>query len=359
MEIIPLEQWIPSKPAPLVISGPCSAESEQQVMATATALAAIPQVRIFRAGIWKPRTRPEFFEGVGEKGLGWLQAAGRKTGLLTSVEVATPSHIEAALRYGIPVLWIGARTVTNPFSMQEIAEALKGTGVPVMVKNPVAPDLPAWIGAFERLAGAGISKMVAIHRGFHYFNRTPYRNSPMWEIPLELKRIFPCLPMVCDPSHICGSKSLIEEVSGKALDLGMDGLMIESHIDPQNALTDAAQQITPAELTEMIGRMVKRDLPATEETDLALESLREVIDKLDKEILHVLADRMAVVREIAEEKQQKNLSILQSSRWSDLIYDRISLGEQLGLNRSFLFKLLDLIHKESIDIQEENYKKGK
>lgn len=357
MTILPLQSWLEVRVPPLVISGPCSAESENQVLSTAAELAMIPQVRIFRAGIWKPRTRPDLFAGVGTVGLEWLMAVKQMTGLLTCVEVARPEHIDLALHHQIDVLWIGARTVTNPFSMQEMAEALKGVDIPVMIKNPVAPDLSSWIGAFERMAVTGIRKMIAIHRGFFSGQSTLYRNDPMWEIPIELKRQFPDLPVICDPSHICGQKSLLAEVSQKALDLEMDGLMIEAHIDPDHALTDAAQQITPAGLNELLSHLVLRRSHADAAPGGTMEKLRAEIDSLDAQLLGILAKRMGVVREMADFKRQHQITILQLKRWNELINDRVNLGGSMGLSTEFIQKLLTLIHEESINIQEDHFKK--
>ena len=359
MTILPLESWLPLREPPLVISGPCSAESREQVLSTATELAGIPQVRIFRAGIWKPRTRPESFEGVGIKGLDWLSEVRERTGLLTCVEVAQPEHIDMALLHRVDVLWIGARTVTNPFSMQDIASALQGVDIPVLVKNPVAPDLSAWIGALERMAACGIRKMIAVHRGFLSGQPTLYRNSPMWEIPIELKRLFPGLPVICDPIHICGQTTLLWDVAQKALDLDMDGLMIESHTDPEHALTDAAQQVTPGELKELLQRLILHRSPSGPDPDRTLERFRCEIDSLDAQLLGILAKRMEVVREMAGFKHHNNLPILQIKRWNELMKDRMELGEQLGLGQELIQKLLTLIHEESVNIQEDHAKKKK
>jgi chorismate mutase len=259
LNILPLKNWLYSGAETLLIAGPCSAENEEQVLATAKALALNPKVKIFRAGIWKPRTRPDGFEGIGNQGLQWLKKVKETTGLLTTVEVATTNHIEECLKHGVDILWIGARTVGNPFSMQELAEVLKGVDIPVLIKNPLNPDLKLWLGAIERLNNVGINKIAAIHRGFYTYNSKPYRNSPMWEIPIELKRIVPDLPIICDPSHIAGDKKLIASVSQRALDLEMDGLMIEVHPDPKNALTDAKQQLTPDEFTVLIDGLIFRN----------------------------------------------------------------------------------------------------
>lgn len=331
-------------------------------MATAKEIAKIPQIKVLRAGLWKPRTRPGEFEGVGEEGLEWLLDAKHATGLMTTVEVAEPAHVELALKYDVDILWIGARTVVNPFSVQAIAEALKGKNIPVMVKNPVTPDIKLWVGAIERIYSAGIDKIIAIHRGFHYFNKSPFRNAPMWEIPIELKRTLPNLPIIVDPSHICGRRSLVQEISQKAFDLEMDGLMIESHIDPANALTDAAQQIKPADLKKLLDKLVIRKRDGDTEFQSKLEVLRTEIDKLDGELLEILAKRMDIINEIGDYKIEKNITILQMKRWAGIIEDRLAIGTNLGLDKEFLLQLLKLIHTESIKRQEEQFninKRGK
>lgn len=291
-------------------------------------------------------------------GLQWLLAVKKETGLLTCVEVALPGHIEKALKHRVDILWIGARTVTNPFSMQEIAAAIRGTDIPVMIKNPVAPDLSTWIGAIERLASAGITKMIAVHRGFHYFQRSRYRNSPLWEIPIELRRQVPGLPVICDPSHICGQKNWIGEVSQTALDLEMDGLMIESHIRPEQALTDATQQITPDELKTLLKHLVIRTPQGDQASDLHLEKLRKQIDSIDTELIETMARRMEIIKEIATHKQKHNLTILQLKRWTDVVYDRLNLGERYGLSREFTHRLMLLLHEEAISIQEDTFRQS-
>lgn len=353
LETIPISEWLPVTSLPFIIAGPCSAETEEQVLSTARELVKIPQVKVFRAGIWKPRTRPSSFEGVGTIGLIWLQRVKNETGLLTTVEVANPQHVAEALEHDVDILWIGARTVVNPFSIQEISEALKGVDIPVMIKNPLNPDIKTWIGALERLNYVGIKKIIAIHRGFSFFNRTPYRNSPMWEIPIELKRLFPNLPVIVDPSHICGDKDLIPATSQKALDLEMNGLMIETHINPEEALTDKEQQITPDQLKELISNLIIRKEYGTIEFENALEELRSEIDKLDEELIDILARRMTVVEEIGKYKKENNITILQLKRWSHIIHDRALGGENLGLSRDFILKLLEAIHEESIQRQTE------
>jgi chorismate mutase len=352
LDIVPLRDWMPTGDFPLVISGPCSAESFEQVMDTAKRLAAVPQVKIFRAGLWKPRTRPSAFEGVGDTGLEWLKAVKQETGLFTAVEVARPEHVEACLKNNVDILWLGARTVVNPFSVQELAEVLKGVDIPVMVKNPLNPDLSLWLGALERLNKSGIRKLAAIHRGFYYYRHALYRNQPMWEVPIELQRLVPGLPVICDPSHISGRRDLLLPVSQKALDLEMAGLMIESHSDPDHALTDANQQITPEELGKLLSSLVIRQTRGSIEFETKLEMLRREIDKMDAELLDILSKRMKIVDEIGQYKKENNITILQIRRWSDIIYDRLNLGSRFGLNNDFLMEMLQLVHEESIRRQE-------
>ena len=353
LDILPLSEWLPTGGKPLFIGGPCSAESHDQVLGTARKLAAIKQVKVFRAGLWKPRTRPSSFEGVGEKGLEWLSEVRSETGLLTAVEVAHPTHVEACLRHKTDILWLGARTVVNPFSVQELAAALQGVDIPVMVKNPLNPDVGLWLGALERLNHAGIQKLVAIHRGFYYYHHALYRNQPMWEIPIELQRRVPGLPVICDPSHICGRRDLLLPVSQKALDLEMAGLMIESHLDPDHALTDANQQITPEDLEILINTLVVRQSTGNKEFESKLEKLQREIDKMDAELLDILSKRLKIVDEIGQYKKENNITILQIKRWRDIFYDRLNLGSRMGLSQDFLFKLLQLLHEESILRQEE------
>lgn len=353
LEILQLIEWLNTNGKPLVIAGPCSAESEEQIMATAREIAKIPQVNVFRAGIWKPRTRPGEFEGVGSKGLLWLKKAKKETGLKTCVEVAKPEHIELALKNEVDILWLGARTVVNPFSVQEIAEALRGTDIPVMVKNPLNPDIKLWLGAIERINAVGINKILAIHRGFHYFGSTQFRNAPMWEIPIELKRLAPKLPIIVDPSHICGRRDLIEEISQKALDLEMDGLMIESHIKPDKALTDSAQQISPSVLAKLLDKLKIRDVKGDINFQGKLEELRTEIDKLDVELLQILAKRLEIIDEIGTYKKENDITILQMKRWAGIIEDRLSIGSELGLDKEFLKRMLNIIHKESIQRQTD------
>ncbi len=356
LDILPLNKWLDIGDAPLVISGPCSAESEDQVLQTAMELTKIPNVKIFRSGIWKPRTRPGLFEGVGLQGLKWLQQVKDQTSLLTAVEVANPEHVEAALKYEVDILWIGARTVVNPFSLQELANVLNGVDIPVMIKNPVNPDMNLWVGALERINMSGIKRIAAIHRGFYFFDKTPYRNAPMWEIPIELKRLVPNLPVICDPSHICGERSMLLDVAQKALDLEMDGLMLESHIDPDHALTDPEQQIKPAELELLIKSLVIRKQEGNFEFESKLEELRTEIDKIDAELIQILSRRMQLVDEIGQYKKDHNITILQLKRWSNIVQNRLRTGMDSGLQKEFLQKLLEIVHIESIKRQTDIYR---
>ncbi len=352
MQFEPLKDWLPIKSKLLVISGPCSAESREQVETTARELAATGLVSVFRAGIWKPRTRPKSFEGKGEEALRWVAEVKSQTGMLTAVEVATPKHVELCLKYGIDMLWIGARTGVNPFSVQEIAQALEGINIPVMVKNPINPDIRLWTGIIERIYQAGISRIIAIHRGFNTYEKSIYRNIPLWEIPIEMKRLFPGLPMICDPSHIAGNRTLLPKVSQNALDLDMDGLMIESHCEPDKALTDARQQVTPARLELLVKNLVIRKAAGhKKEPAQELEAIRKQIDDTDHQILEFLSKRMSMVEKIAHLKKHHNITILQIERWNSIFKDRIKTGEAHGLDAAFLKKILELVHKESINIQ--------
>ncbi|MCF8330834.1 MAG: bifunctional 3-deoxy-7-phosphoheptulonate synthase/chorismate mutase type II [Bacteroidales bacterium] len=336
-----------------LIAGPCSIEHYDQAMSTAGFLSGLPQMAIYRAGVWKPRTRPGQFEGLGEKALPWLQEIQKKYNLPVAVEVAQAGHVEKALDAGMDVLWLGARTVVNPFSVQEIAGALKDNPVPVMVKNPVNPDINLWTGALERLINAGVPAVAAIHRGFYFFEESPLRNAPMWEIPIELKRRFPDIPVVCDPSHICGSTENIPEIAQKALDLEMEGLMIEVHPEPGKAITDAAQQLSFEELTSILGRLKIRDVNAKEQHSNRLDRLRLEIDKIDTELLEILTRRMEIIREIGLYKKKHNITILQSGRFREMISNRLERAEKYKLERSFLLKLLQQVHKESVRLQQE------
>ena len=359
LNILSLKEWFPADAGPFIIAGPCSAESEEQVLKTAAQIAKIPSVKVFRAGLWKPRTRPGDFEGVGVKGFQWLSRVRSEYNLKTAVEVAEPKHVELALKYEMDILWMGARTVVNPFSVQAIADALKGVDIPVMVKNPVNPDLKLWVGAIERIHAIGINRIIAIHRGFHYFEKSPYRNSPMWEIPIELKRLAPTLPLLVDPSHICGRKDLLQSISQRALDLDMDGLMIESHYKPEEAKTDASQQISPQELKTLLDNLVIREKTGDIDFQNKLEELRTEIDKTDGQLLQILAKRMEIIEEIGEYKKENSITILQMKRWAGIIEDRLAIGTHLGLDEQFLRRILSLIHKESLLRQTEIYNKTK
>jgi chorismate mutase len=336
---------------PLIISGPCSAESEEQVIETARQLHK-NGIKIFRAGIWKPRTRPNSFEGVGSRGLLWLKRVKEEFGMFTSIEVANVKHVYEALKAGIDILWIGARTSVNPFSVQELADSLKGVDIPVMVKNPVNPDAELWIGALERINNAGIKRIAAIHRGFSTYNKSQYRNNPHWEIPIELKRRIPELPIITDPSHICGSKKLLFEVSQRSMDLNFDGLMIETHINPEKALSDAAQQITPEELKNLLAKLVLRKSNIDDDLLLiTLEELRQEIDEYDEKLMDILDGRMAVSRKIGEYKKKNNITILQASRWDEILKNMIKLAHKKGLSEEFIMQIFRAIHQESINHQ--------
>lgn len=349
LDIVPLQEWLDTGKEPLIISGPCSAETEDQLLATAKLLAATGKVSVLRAGIWKPRTRPGEFEGIGSIGLEWLQKAKTETGLPTAVEVATAKHVEEALAAGVDILWIGARSTANPFTVQEIADALQGVDIPVLVKNPVNPDLSLWIGALERINRAGIKKLGAIHRGFSSYEKTAFRNEPMWDMAIQLKTLAPDLPIINDPSHICGNRELLPYIAQKALDLDMQGLMIESHIDPSVAWTDAKQQVTPAALAEMADRFVLRHAASNDPVfDDKLANLRKEIDKLDDQIIQKVAERMQIVEKIGEFKRDNHVTILQVTRWDEIINKRTALGSALKLDHDFTVKLFEMIHNESI-----------
>lgn len=354
MQISKINTWLPSAHQPLLIAGPCGAENYEQVMETAKQLSALKKISLFRAGIWKPRTRPNAFEGRGEEALIWLQDVKKQYNLKTTVEVANAQHTELALKYGVDVLWIGARTTVNPFSVQEIADVLKGVNIPVMIKNPVNADVQLWLGAIERISNAGIVDIAAIHRGFHFYGKNKYRNMPLWQLPIELKTILPNLPIVCDPSHISGNTELIPQVAQKALDLGMDGLMIESHYNPKIALSDAQQQLTPFELNNLIEKLIIRN-SATKSTAVLneLEQLRNMIDDIDDEFISILKKRNQVIEKIGIYKKQHHITIFQLQRWQHILKTRAQWAEKLGMSRSYVEKLCQLLHEESIKIQNE------
>ena len=329
---------------PLVIAGPCSAETEEQVLSTAKELAA-KEIKIFRAGIWKPRTKPGGFEGVGSVGLPWLKRVKEETGMYTGIEVATREHVFEALKAGIDLLWIGARTTANPFAVQEIADALKGTDIPVLIKNPVNPDLDLWIGAIQRIYGAGIHRIGVIHRGFSSYDKKIYRNLPLWHIPIELRRRYPDLPIFCDPSHIGGKRELLASLSQQAMDMNFEGLIIESHICPDEAWSDASQQITPDVLDYMLNMLVIRDVTQTTEN---LTELRRQIDEVDDSLLEILSKRMRISREIGVYKKEHNMPILQSPRYVEILENRTKTGASMDLSTDFVEKILKEIHEESI-----------
>lgn len=345
---VPFKDWGVGFQRPLIIGGPCSAERPEQVLEVAEALAADGRVTILRAGIWKPRTRPGHFEGSGDPALEWMRAAKEATGLLTMVEVATAAHVDAALRAGIDVLWIGARTTPNPFSVQEIADALRGVDVPVFVKNPINPDLGLWVGALERLHGAGLRRIAAIHRGFNWFERTPYRNSPMWEFPIRLKATFPELEVICDPSHIAGTRELLGVVAQQALDLGLSGLMLEVHPTPEQALSDPDQQVTPHAFASLLDGLIFRQASPTADMADRLQELRDLIDQLDEEIAQKLGTRMDIAERIGDHKRANQVAILQPERWERILARQLRLGGQLGLEEGFIREFMDAIHRESI-----------
>lgn len=359
MEILPLHSWL-NHDKPLILAGPCSAESESQVLSVAHELKNNKFIKIFRAGIWKPRTRPNNFEGLGEIALPWLSEVKKQTGLLTCTEVATAKHVELCLKNGIDILWVGARTTANPFSVQEIADSLKGVDIPVLVKNPINADLQLWIGALERFNQAGIKKLMACHRGFSIAHKFEFRNDPIWRIPIELKIKYPHLPLICDPSHITGDRRYIFKVAQKAMDLNMDGLMIETHPDPDRAWSDASQQITPKALLELINLLsIKNEMSDNRHFDQTLEVLRGQIDRLDNEILESLKFRKQVVEKIAEAKLSQNITALQLHRFEELMKERLVIASKLGLDHDLIKEIFDAIHEDSIKIQTDIFERQK
>ena len=354
LKIMPISHWLPKIDNPLLISGPCSLESEEQALSTARELAKDKRVFVYRGGIWKPRTRPGMFEGVGSIGLEWLKLVKQETGLMTGTEVANAQHVEECLKAGVDVMWIGARSTASPFVVQEIADVLKGTDQIIMVKNPVNPDVQLWVGALERLNQAGLKNLVAIHRGFTPFSETKYRNFPNWKTVIELKRILPNLPIICDPSHISGKREYLFEISQKAFDIGLDGLMLESHIDPSCALSDKEQQVTPADLAKILDRLVIRYSSSEDpQFENKLENLRERIDSIDHEIMEVLAQRMGIVRQIGQYKKENKVTALQINRWAQIMEDRANLADKLNLDDAFIKALFQLIHEDSVRQQSE------
>ena len=339
---------------PLIISGPCSAETEEQVVETATRLAKTGKVDVLRAGIWKPRTKPGMFEGIGVKGLPWLANARKIAGLPIAVEVATAKHVEMALQFDVDILWIGARTTVNPFSVQEVCDALRGTNVPVLIKNPINPDLELWSGGIERLQKAGVKEIGMIHRGFSNYGNTEFRNAPMWHLPIEMKRRFPDMLIICDPSHICGNRTGLQEIAQKSIDLDFGGLMIESHIDPDKAWSDAKQQVTPERLAEMLGELIWRTETSDEkEFVTALSKLREQINHIDDELLVLIGQRMKIADKIGEYKRENNITILQTNRWNEILEKAFVKGNKLGLSKDFITKYFDAVHMESISHQNK------
>lgn len=338
-----------SKQRPIVIAGPCSAETEEQVLATATDLAS-SGIKIFRAGIWKPRTKPGGFEGVGEPGLRWLQRVKEETGMYIATEVANSHHVEAALKAGVDIMWLGARTSANPFAVQEIADAVAGTDTTVLIKNPINPDLELWIGALQRIYNAGIRRIGAIHRGFSAYGKHLYRNLPQWHIPIELRRRLPQLQLFCDPSHIGGKRELIAPLSQQAMDLGFDGLIVESHCDPDCAWSDKSQQVTPEVLSYILNMLVVRDTQSTTES---LAILRRQIDTIDNELIELLARRMRVSRDIGQYKKEHNIQVLQAGRYDDVLRSRMKLAEQLDMSGEFMKTVYQAIHEESVRQQIE------
>ena len=339
---------------PFIISGPCSAETEEQLITTAQLLAKTNKVDLLRAGVWKPRTRPGQFEGVGIAALPWLAKAKEITGLPTSIEVATGKQVEEALNFGIDVLWIGARSTVNPFSVQEIADALKGVNIPILIKNPINPDLELWIGAVERISKSGINRIGLIHRGFSSYGNTIYRNAPMWHLAIEMKRRHPNMMMICDPSHICGKRETLLEVAQKSINLDYDGLMIESHINPDEAWSDAMQQITPESFESLLNQIIwRKEYIDNEDLHSAIEKIRQHINQLDDELIQILGERMKIAEMLGEYKRENNITILQTNRWNEILERALINGEKFGLSKEFIVKYFDAVHMESINHQNK------
>lgn len=345
------EKW---NKRPLIISGPCSAETEEQMLETATRLAKTGKVDVLRAGIWKPRTKPGLFEGNGIVALPWLAKARKITGIPITVEVATAKHVEDALKFDVDMLWIGARTTVNPFSVQEVADALRGVDVPVLIKNPIHPDLELWSGAIERLQKVGVKQVGMIHRGFSSYGNTEFRNAPMWHLPIEMKRRYPGMPLICDPSHICGNRSMLQSVAQKSIDLDFDGVMLESHIDPDNAWSDAKQQVTPERLLELLNGLVWRHESTTaQEFITALSTLREQINQVDDELMTLMGQRMKLSDKIGQYKKDNDITILQTNRWNEILERAFQKGATLGLSKEFITRYFDAVHLESIQHQNK------
>lgn len=354
-DIIPLYEWgMFTEPKPSVVAGPCSAESEEQVMETAKGLRELG-INVFRAGIWKPRTHPGSFEGVGAEGLRWMQKAKKEYGLKIATEVASEKHVFECLKFGVDLVWLGARTTANPFLVQEIADALKDTDIPVLVKNPVNPDIELWIGALERLSRAGVKKLGVIHRGFTTLEEKKYRNDPQWQIAIEFRRKFPTMPFFVDPSHISGNADYVKEISQRAMDLGFDGLMIESHCSPSKALSDSSQQLTPAQLDDMLNRQLEVRNPDSDAPQWTenIHELRAKIDVIDESILAALSSRMQVSRQIGQYKKENNIAILQTSRWDAVLAKVIEKGREYGLSEKCITEIFNTIHEESVEAQNQ------
>ncbi len=354
MDIAPLSEWgMFTDPKPCVIAGPCSAESEEQVMETARGLRSFG-INVFRAGIWKPRTHPGSFEGIGVQGLKWLQKVKKETGMKVATEVASQKHVFECLKYGVDVVWLGARTTANPFLVQEIAEALRDVDIPVLVKNPVNADIDLWIGALERLNAVGLRKLGVIHRGFSTFSKIKYRNDPGWQVAVELRSRYPHLPFFCDPSHMAGCRDYLYEISQRSLDLGLDGLMVESHCNPSCALSDAKQQLVPEDLKKMLESLIVRN-PDSDNVDYKenIDQLRSRIDIIDENIINLLASRMNISREIGEYKRDNNIAILQTSRWDTLLAEMIRKGAENGLDEKFIASVFNAIHEASVQVQND------
>ncbi|MCB0851689.1 MAG: bifunctional 3-deoxy-7-phosphoheptulonate synthase/chorismate mutase type II, partial [Bacteroidetes bacterium] len=336
LELIPFKDWGLGLGERMNISGPCSAESEEQVMETILGVAK-HDIHVLRAGIWKPRTRPNSFEGIGSEGLPWLKSAGKAVGLPVCVEVANVKHVFEAIKAGVDILWIGARTTTNPFAVQEIADAVKGMDIPVMIKNPVNPDMELWAGAVERVARAGIKQIGLIHRGFSSYGNTEYRNAPMWHLAIDMKLKYPDMPFINDPSHICGRRDILQQTMQKAIDLDYDGLMVESHIDPDNAWSDAKQQVTPERFAEILDSLIwRKEDTSSEEYHAALEAFRQKIDHLDDELMQILSQRMKIAEQIGAYKKDNKITILQTNRWNEIIEKASAKGEKIGLSKEFI-----------------------
>lgn len=354
MPVEDLKGWTSAYNKPFIIAGPCSVETEDQLRESITPLKG--KVNLYRGGIWKPRTRPGTFEGMGKEGLEWIQNAQKDLSIEFAIEVATPEHVELALKHDLKVLWIGARTTVNPFNVSELATALKGWDGVVMVKNPIHPELSLWKGALERFDHAGVKKLGAIHRGFHNYQKSNYRNDPYWQIPLDLKSELPDLPLICDPSHIGGERDMIQGISQKALDLNYDGLMIETHYDPDNAWSDAKQQVTPKALLALLKELHPRNAEFTNENySEQMAIIREQIDHADRELLEAVALRMNLVDKIGEIKKENNVAIFQISRWKEIFKSRTTWGKQLSIDEEFVLDLFRKLHQQSVKQQTELY----